>query len=192
MNEWNEEFLLHSKIAIAQPYAAYAAFTHGYLSKLSYLIRTVPNLDQLLLPLELTVRARLIPNLTGRPPPNDLERSLLASPSRHGGLGILILTSLPSTEYSASTMITAPLSKLVREQSHEYPTECKESQQQAKRDVHKTKRKQSKASASILGHNLNPSLKRATTLAQEKGASSWLINCPAYRRIWIHTPQKCV
>ncbi len=75
-------------------------------------------------------------------------------------------------------MITAPLSKLVTEQSHEYPTECKESQQQAKRDVHNTKRDQSKASASTLGHNLNPPLKRAMALAQEKGDSSWLTALP--------------
>ena len=132
--------------------AAYASFTvlmATCMSKYSYLSRTVPNLDQFMHPLELTIRSKLIPNLTGRPPTNDLERRLLASPTRFGGLGIPILTSLPSTEYSASIMITAPLSKLIMEQSHEYPIECKESQQQAKRDVHKTKRDQSRESCSL-------------------------------------------
>ena len=40
-----------SEIALTQPQAAYAALTHGLVSKWTYLARTTPNIDDLLKPL---------------------------------------------------------------------------------------------------------------------------------------------
>ncbi len=85
---WADELELLSIIAQSQPHAAHAAFTHGMSSKWSYLTRTMPNLGHCLSPLEAVIRTKLIPALTGRPPPNDIERNLLALPARLGGIAL--------------------------------------------------------------------------------------------------------
>ena len=68
----------------------YSALTHSLSSKWTYLCRTVPNISHLLKPLDDALQTKLIPALTGRPPPNDLECALFALPARMGGLGITI------------------------------------------------------------------------------------------------------
>ena len=58
-------------------------------ARMSYtIVRTVttPNIADLIKPLEETIRKVFLPNLTGQ---NDMERDMLALPTRLGGLGIL-------------------------------------------------------------------------------------------------------
>ena len=61
--------------------------------------------------LEDIVRCELIPNLTGRPPPNDSERLLMALPARLGGLGITNPSLHSDREFSASLKVISPLKK---------------------------------------------------------------------------------
>ena len=51
VQEWVEEVTRLSEIATSQPHAAYAARTHGLLSKWTYLLRTVPDVSNLLIQL---------------------------------------------------------------------------------------------------------------------------------------------
>ena len=74
--------------AESQPHVAFAALTHGLSSKWSYLYRAIPSINSFMQPLEDSLRTKLIPMLTGKEPPNDTERDLLALPVRLGGLGI--------------------------------------------------------------------------------------------------------
>jgi len=41
--EWKEELLQLANVALSQPHAAFAAFTHGFVYKFTYLSRTTPN-----------------------------------------------------------------------------------------------------------------------------------------------------
>ena len=86
VHEWSQEIENLSTIAQTQPHAAYAAYTHGMVSKWSYLSRIVPDIGHLLEPLEHLIRTKLIPVLTGRPPPND-GFVCLASETRWTGSG---------------------------------------------------------------------------------------------------------
>ena len=86
---WIDELDHLSSIAITQPHAAFTAFTHGLTSRWTYLARTTPNIEDLIKPLEETIRKVFLPNLTGQNAFNDMERDLLALPARLGGLGIL-------------------------------------------------------------------------------------------------------
>jgi len=88
VNQWSSEVSLLATIAHTQPHVAYAAFTHGMTSKWSYLSRTLKDISSSLLPLEQPIRTKLIPALTGRPPPNNTERGLLALPARQGGIAL--------------------------------------------------------------------------------------------------------
>ena len=71
------ELSLLADVAKTQPYAAYAAFVHGYVHKFNYLCRTVPNVEH---SLEDQIRSHLIPTLTGQSTPNDSIRDLLCLP----------------------------------------------------------------------------------------------------------------
>ena len=88
VQEWCNEVRVLSLIAHSKPHAAYAAFTHGMISKWTFLLRTIPDIQENLQPLENTIHSTFIPAVTGRSPPNDSERTLFALPTRLGGLGL--------------------------------------------------------------------------------------------------------
>ena len=89
VEQWTKELKSLSKIATSQPHAAFAAYTHGMASKWSYISRTIPDITEHLQILEDTIRSEFIPSITGRSPPNDIVRNLMALPARLGGLGII-------------------------------------------------------------------------------------------------------
>ena len=103
---WVQEVERLSSIAVSQPQSAFAAFTHGLTSKWTYLIRTIPDISNLLQPLEDAIRLHFLPKLTGQNPFNDTVRDLMALPARLGGLGI----TNPSTQHRTS--IEPPLQPL--------------------------------------------------------------------------------
>ena len=71
-----------SKIAEIEPQAAYSAFVTGFKSKLTFLLRTIPNIHNLLQPLEHTIRHEFIPAITGGHLCSDNEREPLSLPTR--------------------------------------------------------------------------------------------------------------
>ena len=74
-------------------------------------------------PLEDSIRTKLIPVLTGKEPPNDTERDLLALPVRLGGLGIRNPVRAADEEYCASMAVSNPLVKLIT--SHPQSTQMR-------------------------------------------------------------------
>ncbi len=123
-----------------------------------YLTRTIPNISHLLQPLEDTIRTRLAPALTGRPPPNDTACDLLALPPC-------------ITQDHRATDKRHPL----QVQNPGYTLDMVADQLRAKAEIHTLKRQQSIQAAN---QALPNSLKRAMDLAEEKGASSWLTSLP--------------
>ena len=178
ITQWSEELLLLADLAKSQPHATYAAFTHGYVHKFSYLCRTVPDTEHSLQPLEDCVRSQLIPSLTGRSPPNDSIHELLSLPARHGGLGLVNPAKNSRSQYQASTSISEPLKDLILAQIHEYSLDCIDAQVKAKSKVHRLNCDNAKDLATALRGTLSCTLQRAMDLAQEKGASSWLTSLP--------------
>ena len=84
VKEWNAEIEVLSIIARSEPHAAYAAFTHGYKHKFSYVIRTIPDIKQHLQPLEDVIRSKFIPSILNGIDCNDIQRNLFALPTRFG------------------------------------------------------------------------------------------------------------
>ena len=64
--KWMKELDSLVTIALSQPHAAHAAFTHGLSSKWSYLTRTIQGIGTLLQLLETIITPKLIPALTGQ------------------------------------------------------------------------------------------------------------------------------
>ena len=176
--QWAGEVSLLSAIAITQPHAAYAAFTHGLLSKWSYLSRILPNLSSHFQHLENVIRTEFIPTLTGNPPPNDTDRELFSLPARLGGLGLRNPATYCESECIASRMISEPLVKLIATQQDEYPYQCQADQLTAKSTVRQQRRQQAAQAAENLKPYLSGTRKRAMELASERGASNWLTSLP--------------
>ena len=69
-------------IAKTQPHTAFAALTHNLISKWTYLSCTTPGISHIMEPLDKSLHCKLLPTLTGRPPPSELECFLFALPAR--------------------------------------------------------------------------------------------------------------
>ena len=78
-----------SNIAKSEPQAAYSAFTAGFQHKLTYFIRTIPDLAEILKPLDDYINDHFLPALTEGHILSDKDRRLLSLPVRLGGLGTL-------------------------------------------------------------------------------------------------------
>jgi len=174
---WSEEIIQLAKFAQVQPHAAYSAFTHGLSSHWLYACRTMPNISQLLQPLEDKIRLVLIPALTGCSSPSDIVRELFSLPPRYGGLGLFNPTSISVKEYSASCDITKPLSDFIL--GHDTTSlDVKAIQLSQKSSTRQSKSSQYSEQSTSLRANLEPSLQRALDLATAKGSSSWLTTRP--------------
>ena len=178
VQQWSTELRALSEIASIQPHAAFAALTHGLSSKWSYVTRTTPSIGHLLQPLDAILRSTLIPNLTGRPPPNDIDLRLFALPVRLGGLGITPPSVYVDRDFEASLRVTSPLRDLLRSQDHVYSFAALDGQMSARADIRRERRQQVTLEANSLRDDLTPTLQRAMNLAHERGASSWLTSLP--------------
>ena len=137
VKQWVSELEQLAIIACSQPNPAYAAFTHGMTSKWTYFTRTMPNIASNLLLLELTIRTKLIPVLTSRPPPNDLERDLLSLPARFGGITLINPARITDIEFLSSAKITEALKNVILEQEFRYTGEVIAEQLEAKSEIKK-------------------------------------------------------
>ena len=142
------------------------------MHKFSFLCRTIPNIKNQLQPLENCIRLHLIPALTGRSP-SDVERSLLGLPPRLGGMGITNPTTTSTQEYTASSLCRS--ASLSESNCWSIPSTALRHRQLRRRwfDGSTTT-----ATRPMYHPSAPAALQRAMDLAQERGASSWLMSLP--------------
>ena len=87
VEDWVEQLAKLVEFAAANPQASYAAFTIGLKHRWTYYLRTPPDIEDLLEPLERAIGNVLIPAMTGHIC-TPAERELLALPVRLGGLSL--------------------------------------------------------------------------------------------------------
>ena len=175
VKEWISELTLLAECAITQPQACYAAFTFGLRHKWTYFMRTLPDIEDLLEPLERAISDVLIPSLTEHNC-SVAERKLLALPGRMGGLGMTNPSESGESEYSASIRMSAPLVDKIIAQSHETPDDA--DVRKLMHAVRKERDNDLKGKLEELNVSLPVKTQRAVDLACEKGASSWLTAIP--------------
>ncbi|XP_065177350.1 uncharacterized protein LOC135808131 [Sycon ciliatum] len=158
--------------------AAYAALTQGLQNKWSFLCRTTPTAAAALTPVEKLLMERLIPALTGHIV-NSEERSILALPCRHGGLGLGNPVDLAS-QYDASRRVTESLQTNIKLQTMALGS-ATSLVRTAKAEVRITARNAVKAHALLLRSSVPEAKQRVIDLAAEKGSSSWLTCRPLKR-----------
>ena len=113
--------------AVTQPHGAYAAFTHGLTSRRTFLVRTTPNIGNLLQPLEEAIRHTFLPSLLGQSALIVAECDLLALPACLCGLNVIHPTRVSDFYHTSSKYVSVSLVSLILDQSTAYPTNCKES-----------------------------------------------------------------
>ena len=175
VEDWVNQVTNLAAFASSQPQASYAAFTFGLRHRWTYFLRTLPDIECLLGPLERAIADSLTPALTGHTC-TDTERNLLALPVRMGGLGLVNPMELASPEYTASTKVTAPLVEQIVSRAHASPDDntVRSLQQEARNE----KEQLLSGNFEEVKSDLPYRSKRAVELATEKGASSWLTVLP--------------
>ena len=123
VDEWVIGVTTLADFAISQPQASYAAFTFGLQHRWTYFLRTLPDIAELLEPLERAINEVLIPAVTDHTV-TKVERDLLALPVRMRGLGFTDPVVTSSSEYEASIKVTNPLVRRIVEQEHQPPLRC--------------------------------------------------------------------
>ena len=118
VEKWVDEIKTLSVIAESEPQSAYAALTHGLQNHWGFIQHCHKDIHHLLQPLEDVISTHLLPSLTGRDAPNELERQLIALPARLGGLGITN-PAAPSDLFDQSQRLTAPITDLIAQQGEE-------------------------------------------------------------------------
>ena len=163
-----------AKIAESQPHAALATLNHGMTSKWTYVCRTIPEIDDLLRPLDEVIHQHFIPVITGHPPCSPLEWQLLALPPRLGGVGLS--NPLRESEFVSSKQVTASLVALIVVQ--DLNESATEEPKRTKVSIQKAKREKQLADAHEVKQQLTQQQKRLMECATEKGASAWVTTLP--------------
>ena len=83
---WVSEIEKLSVIDVTQPQAAFAAFTHVFLHRWSYIAHTSPWSSASFQSLDDVLSTCFLPAVTGKPAFGPLERELLSLPTCLGGL----------------------------------------------------------------------------------------------------------
>ena len=132
VTSWGNEV---ATFALSQPQVCYAAFIFGLKHRWPYFLRTLPDIQDLLEPLEKAISNVLIPAITEKHC-TEIERDILALPVRYGGLGMTNPCHEAKREYSSSVKVTTPLVEKIVSQTHELPDEEKiRSEQQCGRSL---------------------------------------------------------
>ena len=138
----------------------------------------MPDIGPMLRLLDNILGSAVIPALTGRPPPGDLERTLYALPARLGGLGLLIPSKAAANEYHASQQVTSTLCDHIISQDLDYGYEIIAKQLKAKAQISREIKERTSSEFNEVYENLPVSLQRAIDLTTEKGSSTWLTALP--------------
>ena len=175
VEDWVSQIVKLAEFAASHPQACYAAFTFGLRHRWTYFLRTLPDIEDLLEPLERAIADVLIPSITDHHCTKS-ERDLLALPVRMGGLGLINPRQDAAMQYETSIKTTTPLVEKIIAQAYEIPDDSvihtlQQNARNEKNEVLQAKRDGIK-------NSLPPKTRRAMELATEKGASNWLTVIP--------------
>ncbi len=177
VKNWTDQLETLSSIAKSEPQAAYASFTAGFRHKLSYFIRTIPNLKDILKPIDETIDNMFIPAITEGHHCSERDRRLLALPVRLGGMGIPIFTELCDIQYTVSRNKTEQLRTKIQAQEQEYNIDYIK-QKEIEDKIQKERKAYEKHELEEVRKQMSKEEIRANDIAQMKGSSAWLNALP--------------
>ena len=175
--EWCSQLEVLSKIARTEPQAAYSAFTAGFKHKLTYFLRTIPNVAELLRPFDEILNTKFIPAITENQNISEFDRKLLSLPVKLGGLGIPVFSESSEVEFENSRQVSEYLMNKIVSQDQLY-----EINPRREREIQNRLRKEKESRNNELLESLRSQMSkeqlRCNDVAQMKGASAWLTALP--------------
>ena len=175
VTNWINDIAKLAEFALSQPQACYAAYTFGLKHRWTYFLRTLPDIQDLLEPLEDAISHMLIPAITERKC-NQLDRNILALPVRLGGLGLGNPSLEARREYASSVKVTKPLVEQIVSQSHQLPEDSLT--KLAQQEVRSERLKELQHRAERIKQMAPRKTQRVQDLAAGKGLSAWLTVLP--------------
>ena len=149
----------------------------GFKHKLTYFIRTIPDIKTLLTPIDDVIDENLIPALTEGQILNFDDRALLSLPVRLGGLGIPIFSKLSEEEYANSKNATETLVKKIIRQDSVYVYD-KARDNEVNLNIKKKREKYQNDLLEQLRSRMSKEKIRSNDIARMKGTSNWLTSLP--------------
>ena len=138
-----------------------------------YICWVIPNIGQILSPLDEMLRSGLLSSLTGRPPPSNLKCALFILPALLGGVRIRIPSKTADGELLSSLLVTFSLKDHILN-----PDRCGydiiAEQLQNKGSISRLNMERNAREADDLQSQMSDSLQREVDLAKRKGAYIWL------------------
>ena len=171
--KWIDDIKELSAIAQDEPQAALSSFTKAISHRWTYIQRTIPNISHLFTPLEEAIRNEFIPAVIGRSV-SDIERRYLALPVRFGGIGISDPTASADIEFNISATVTGPLVDIIIAQEKDFRNYNQQEVEVTISRMKLMKEDSLREEMTEVMSMLDEKTKRSLTLAQEKGAGSWL------------------
>ena len=178
VEKWILQIKTLAEIAAFEPQAAYTAFTLCIRHRYTYYLRTIPDISDLLQPLEDVIRSHLIPSLTDGRRVTDDERQLLSLPPRLGGMGIISAVQMSDQEHEFSKSATVTLTDAIMNQQKFLPPGYSETSKDARLNIRASRRKRQSDSLEDLRSRMTIDHKRANEICCEVGASNWLTALP--------------
>ena len=177
VQKWIEDVNELTKIAKDEPQAVYSCYTKAVAHRWSYVQRTIPGIGHNFIPLEDTIREKLIPAIIGRKV-SELERRILALPIRLGGMGLLNPSETAAFEHDASLRITRSLTSIIYNQEDDFSNYDIEDVQREIKLVKAEKEERLENEYADILNNLDVKAKRVLELARENGSGAWLNALP--------------
>ena len=177
VDDWMDQLDVLVSIAKSQPQAAYTAFTSGFKHRMTYFIRTIPNISEKLKPLDEKITNEFIPAISEGHQCTQAERSLLSLPVRMGGMAIPILSEMCDTEFQNSTLATNQLTRNIKQQIHAYDID-KDLEKEIELKIKKERKVKQEKTLEEVRKTMTKEEIRANDIAQLKGASAWLNALP--------------
>ena len=176
-SDWISQLEVLSEIAKSEPQAAYTAYTAGFQHKVTYFIRTIPELSSVLKPLDDVLNHKFIPAITEGHVMSAADRELVSLPVRFGGLGIPVYQELCDKEYENSRKATQLLRpKIVAQDAQFEHNQVRE--REIEREIKESRESTHKLKLERLRTTMTEEQLRANDLSQLKGASAWLTSLP--------------
>ena len=177
VGDWLKQLKRLATIAKSEPQAAYAAFTAGFRHKITYFIRTIPNIKEQMKPLDEMIDSVFIPAITDGHYCSKTDRRLLALPVSSGGMAIPIFSELCDIEYTNSRLASQHLTTNIIQQIQEYNIDNNQ-RKEILSNIKRGRLDYVKKELEQIRKELNKEQLRANDIAQVKGGSSWLNALP--------------
>ena len=177
VRSWVDQLKELSKIAKSEPQAAYDGFAAGFKHKMTYFMRTIPNLSAELKSLDEEIDLSFIPAITDGHHCTEDERKLLSLPVRLGGLGIPIFSESCNREFENSVRATEQLTEKIRQQVSEFDIDM-EKEKEVINNIKKERKERETIVLEDLRTRMSKEMIRANDLAQMKISSAWLTALP--------------